>query len=196
MNQNEALVYTQILGNVLGVLIPLCALFIARRELNKWRTELIGRNRIELAQQLGRAAVKFRNSFSRIFSKPIYEHEYSERQKSADEAYQLTYLLDKCYTYRKRAAKAHQLMEELEEQGARSRNRFQKDIREYVDECRKIITGLESLIDIYEDTLGGASFPGDHEGNILFEMEVAQFEAIRDGKISLFKSELIMQQAV
>lgn len=134
---------------VAGILIPLGALILAYIESRKWRRELIGKQQMELAQRIGRLAIRFRNQFTVAVSPATFTGEFKDRPIGDDEKPNKSSLFDERYARQKRVESLYEILRELSEANIEAEIIFDQSLNEFYQVCANATYELNAAVNQY-----------------------------------------------
>ena len=163
MSELEIVNVVKIFSDICVGLSALIVAVVSLLGLRQWRAELKGRAKFDLARQLSKTAIQFRNEARRVRDPVIYPQEKRERSKQAsEERERLIQLLDEYFVRRNRLEPLQSSLERLNELGREAEVLLEEQIGEQIAAVNKWYKDLESAIDIYFRALiRGRSFEGN-----------------------------------
>ena len=122
--------------------------------LRQWKAELKGRTKFELARQLAKAAIQFRDEVNRARDPVIYPEEQRQRSKQVSgERERLIQLLDEYFVRRKRLVLLRSSLEKLNELGREAEVILEERVGEQVAAVNECYNDLQSAVDKYFQAL-------------------------------------------
>ncbi len=128
--------------------IALFAIVLGYRELQKWRHELIGKKRFEVALEAGKAAIRMKEAFKSARNPFGFKNdvEYKEESTEDEKRYQ-----DKEFEFNRRLSKVYQALTNLLELGLDIEllfaNNINQEIKIYEDKIHELKISMHNILD-------------------------------------------------
>ncbi|MDX2139254.1 MAG: hypothetical protein SF123_14290 [Chloroflexota bacterium] len=140
-----------IIHNICSAFLPFFLVIIGFRELRRWRTELIGKNKIELAQKIGRLAVRLNNQFQFCVSPVTFSTESEKRERQANETSAEASMQDERFARWNRLKVCLDTFSELIEVLNEAEIVFGKEMKQYIEQYNQALTSVNVALHIYHD---------------------------------------------
>ncbi len=132
MISTDLLNFTSLISTIIVSISAVVVALIAIYGVFQWKRELKGKSQFELARQIVKLAMEYRDNYHAVRSPITYSIEYANREKAADETNETSQILDEWHAKIKRMEKLNKIILQLHEASWEAEILLSEELPKYI----------------------------------------------------------------